>query len=132
MVRLPKNPEREAALAEYQKASRAVPNPTPAERKALQAQRRDIDKRFPAPRATFEDFMAHLLHALKVVGVDHVGVGIDFDGGGGVTGLDDAADYPRITERLLKEGYTPTDLQKIWSGNVLRVLRAAESAAQAK
>jgi membrane dipeptidase len=55
-----------------------------------------------------------------------------FDGGGGVTGLDDAADYARITEPLLKEGYTPEDLQKIWSGNVLRVLRAAESAAQTK
>ncbi len=43
---------------------------------------------FATPRATFEDFMAHLLHALKVAGVDHVGVGIDFDGGGGVTGLE--------------------------------------------
>ena len=60
-----------------------------------------------------------------------MGVGIDFDGGGGVTGLDDASDYPRITERLLKEGYTEADLQKIWSGNVLRVLRAAENGAQA-
>jgi membrane dipeptidase len=72
--------------------------------------------------------MAHLLHALKVAGVDHVGVGIDFDGGGGVTGLNDATDYPRITERLLKEGYTEADLAKIWSGNVLRLLRAAEAA----
>ncbi len=45
-------------------------------------------------------------------------------------GLNDATDYPRITERLLKEGYTEADLQKIWSGNVLRVLRAAESGAQ--
>ena len=132
MVSMPKNAEREAALAEYQKAQRANPNPTAAERKALTAQRRDVDKRFPAPRATFEDFMAHLLHALKVAGVDHVGVGIDFDGGGGVAGLDDAAAYPRVTERLLKEGYTEADLQKIWSGNVLRVLRAAENAAQAR
>ena len=127
MVPVTKSPERDAALAEYQKASRAVVSPTPAERKALTAQRREIDKRFATPRATFEDFMAHLTHALKVAGVDHVGIGIDFDGGGGVTGLDDATDYPRITERLLKEGYTEADLQKIWSGNVLRVLRAAEA-----
>ncbi|MEJ0038344.1 MAG: dipeptidase [Gammaproteobacteria bacterium] len=130
MVPLTKNAERDVAMAEYQKANRALANPTAAERKALTAQRRDIDKRFPAPRATFDDYMAHLLHALKVAGVDHVGVGIDFDGGGGVIGLDDATDYPRITERLLKEGYTEADLQKIWSGNVLRVLRAAESGAQ--
>jgi membrane dipeptidase len=126
MVPIAKNPERDAAIAEYQKASRAQANPTPAERMALVARRRDIDERFATPRATFEDFMEHLLHALKVVGVDHVGIGIDFDGGGGVTGLNDATDYPRITERLLKEGYTEADLQKIWSGNVLRVLRAAE------
>jgi membrane dipeptidase len=130
MVPLTKNAERDAAMAEYQKANRAAGNATPAERKDLTARRRDIDKRFPQSRATFEDFMAHLLHALKVAGVDHVGVGIDFDGGGGVTGLNDAADYPRITERLLKEGYTEADLQKIWSGNVLRLLRAAEAAAQ--
>jgi membrane dipeptidase len=126
MVPITKSPERDAALAAYQKASRALVNPTLAERKALVAQRRDIDRRFATPRATFEDYMAHLLHALKVAGVDHVGIGIDFDGGGGVTGLDDATDYPRITGRLLKEGYTEADLQKIWSGNVLRVLRAAE------
>ena len=42
--------------------------------------------------------------------------------------MNDASDYPRITERLLKEGYSPVDLQKIWSGNVLRLLRAAEAA----
>jgi membrane dipeptidase len=132
MVPITKTPERDAALAEYQKANRALVNPTLAERKTLAAQRREIDKRFATPRATFEDFMAHLLHALKVAGVDHVGIGIDFDGGGGVTGLDDATDYPRITERLLKEGYTEADLQKIWSGNVLRVLRAAEDGARSR
>lgn len=130
MVPVTKSAERDAAMAEYQKASRALASPTLAQRKALTAQRRDIDKRFAVPRATFEDYMKHLLHALKVAGVDHVGVGIDFDGGGGVTGLDDATDYPRITERLLKEGYTEADLRKIWSGNVLRVLRAAEEGAQ--
>jgi len=72
--------------------------------------------------ATFEQFIAHLLHVIEVAGIEHTGIGIDFDGGGGVSGLDDAADYPRITERLLKEGYTRQDLQKIWSGNLLRIL----------
>jgi membrane dipeptidase len=129
MVPLQRSAERDQALAEWRRASQALPNPTPAERKALAEKRRDVDRRFPVPRATFEDFMKHLLHALKVAGVDHVGIGIDFDGGGGVEGLEDAADYPRITERLLKEGYKPEDLQKIWSGNVLRLLRAAEVAA---
>ena len=132
MVAPVKNPARDEAMAEYQKASRAIQNPTGAERKVFAQKRADIDKRFPAPRATFDDFMKHVLHALQVAGVEHVGIGIDFDGGGGVTGFNDASDYPRITERLLKEGYSPEDLQKIWSGNVLRVMRAAEAAAQAR
>ena len=73
--------------------------------------------------------MAHLLHALRVAGVDHVGIGIDFDGGGGVAGLEDAADYPRITAALLEAGYAKDDLAKIWGGNTLRVLMAAQAAA---
>ncbi len=61
--------------------------------------------------------------------MEHVGIGIDFDGGGGVTGLDQASDYPKITARLLQLGYTREDLAKIWSGNALRVLRAAQAGA---
>jgi membrane dipeptidase len=94
-----------------------------AQAKALAA----IDAQYPVPRATFDDFIAHLLHAVRVAGIDHVGIGIDFDGGGGVTGLDDATDYPRITARLLREGYTREDLAKLWSGNALRVLGEAQS-----
>jgi membrane dipeptidase len=88
-----------------------------------------IDAKYPIPRATFEDFIAHLLHAVKIAGIDHVGIGIDFDGGGGVTGLDDATDYPRITARLLREGYSRDDLAKLWGGNALRVLGQAQAAA---
>ena len=72
--------------------------------------------------------MAHMLHALKLVGPEHVGVGADWDGGGGVTGMEDCASNWKITARLLKEGYREDDLQKIWGGNALRVLKAAEDA----
>ena len=85
-----------------------------------------LNAQFPEPRATFEDYMNHMLHALKMVGVEHVGVGADWDGGGGVTGMEDCASNWKITARLLKEGYHEADLEKIWSGNVLRVLKAAE------
>ena len=74
--------------------------------------------------------MANLLHALKVAGVDHVGIGLDWDGGGGVVGLEDIADLPKITRALLAAGYSETDIAKIWSGNVLRVLAAAEAEAE--
>jgi membrane dipeptidase len=91
-------------------------------------ERRDIDGAYPAPRATLDDFMRHVFHALQVVGPDHVGIGADWDGGGGVVGLEDVGEIPRITERLLAAGYSEDDLAKIWSGNVLRILRAVEAA----
>ena len=61
--------------------------------------------------------------------IDHVGIGLDWDGGGGVTGLEDIADLPKITKALLAAGYTEADVAKVWSGNVLRVLAAAEAEA---
>jgi membrane dipeptidase len=128
LVATPRNPERDAAMAALQKEAGPARNLAPAARKALNAKRRAIEAKYPVPRATFDVYMANLLHALKVAGVDHVGIGLDLDGGGGVSGLDDVADDWRISARLLREGYSPADLQKIWSGNALRVLRAAEAA----
>jgi membrane dipeptidase len=60
------------------------------------------------------------------MGVDHVGIGADWDGGGGVRGMEDITALPKITARLRKEGFKDSDIEKIWSGNVLRVLKAAE------
>lgn len=86
-----------------------------------------LNKAYPAPQADFEDYMKQILYAIKVIGVDHVGLGgADWDGGGGLSGYRDITFMPKVTERLLKEGYSEADLQKMWSGNVLRVLKAAE------
>ncbi len=101
------------------------------ELRAYAAERNAIEAHYPVPRASFDDFMAQMLHALDVVGPDHVGIGLDWDGGGGVTGMEDVASIARITERLLVEGTSRDDLAKIWSGNVLRLLRAAEAEAEA-
>ncbi|GIL37954.1 dipeptidase [Roseiterribacter gracilis] len=79
------------------------------------------------PSGTFEQFMASLLHAIKVAGVDHVGIGADWDGGGGVKGMSDVSMLPKITAALQKAGYSAQDIEKIWSGNVLRVLREVEA-----
>ncbi|MBO9707183.1 MAG: dipeptidase [Caulobacter sp.] len=128
LIETPKNPEREAAMAALMAKVGARNKMTEAQRAAFLAERNAIDAKYPVPKATFEDFMNHLNHALKVAGVDHVGIGLDFDGGGGVTGLNDASDYWKISQRLLAEGYSREDLAKIWGGNVLRLLRAAEAA----
>lgn len=87
-----------------------------------------IDKAYPKSVASFDDYMAHFLHALRIVGPNNVGVGADWDGGGGVTGLADISMIATITERLLRAGYDEQALSSIWSGNLLRVLELADRA----
>jgi membrane dipeptidase len=127
MVPTPRIPEREAALKDLGKSlGVSGQDMTDAQRKAFTEGRKSIDARWPVPRANIDDFMKHMLHALAVVGPDHVGVSGDFDGGGGIDGLNDVSDYPEITRRLLAAGYSPADINKIWGGNALRVLKTTE------
>ncbi|WP_130752209.1 dipeptidase [Sphingobium xenophagum] len=122
------NPERQKAMGALFASLREGGAITAEKRAELLARRQEIDRLYPeTDRATFDDFMTHMLHALKVVGPDHVGIGADWDGGGGVVGMEDVVDLPKITDALLKAGYSEADVQKIWSGNVLRVLAAAEA-----
>ncbi len=119
------SPERLAAL----KALGPAPDSetaTEAEIVAFAKRRAEVDAKFPPVRASFEDFMASLTHTLKVVGPEHVGIGADWDGGGGVIGFEDVADLPKVTARLKAAGYTDADVAAIWSGNVLRVVRQAQ------
>jgi len=123
LTALPETPEREAALAKLQQRFGQL---TPENSTGFFAALREINARHPQPQADFEDFIDHLLYALKLLGPNHVGIGADWDGGGGTAGLEDVAALPRITERLLAEGYDEDDIAAIWSGNLLRVLRQAE------
>jgi len=127
LTELPSNPERQAAMGELFAEMRATPDMSESRRAELTQRRREIDARFPPALATFEDYMDHFLHVLQLIGPDHVGVGADWDGGGGVSGMRDIAAFPRITERLLAEGYTEDDLAKIWGGNVTRLLATAQA-----
>jgi hypothetical protein len=81
--------------------------------------------------ATLDDAVAHMLHMIKVAGVDHIGIGTDFDGDGGVPGLASASELINLTRRLQAEGFTDHDLEKLWGGNFLRVMTQAQAAAQA-
>lgn len=80
------------------------------------------------PRPPFKSLIDHIDHIAKVAGVDHVGLGSDFDGVSGATpkGIDSAADLPKITQALLDRGYSADDIRKILGGNILRVFREAE------
>ncbi|PTS90639.1 dipeptidase [Caulobacter sp. HMWF009] len=122
------SPERKAALD-------ALPRPprdeaTQADVVAWMAKRAAVDKQFPMPRANFETYMASMLHTLKIAGPKGVCVGADWDGGGGVEGLEDVADLPKITARLKAEGYSDADIEAIWSGNVLRLIGQAQAYAR--
>lgn len=90
-----------------------------------------LDARYPVRRATLDDFFAHLEHVLALIGPEHVGIGMDWDGGGGVEGLADVADLPKITAWLLRKGYSEAQIAAIWSGNVLRVMQQAQDHAAA-
>lgn len=129
VAHLPPSPERNAALRDLFARFPPRGSPTPAQAAELLAARVELERKFPRPLAPFEAFFAHVLHVLKLVGADHVGISGDFDGGGGVEGFDGVADAPRITAALVAAGYGEADLAKIWGGNALRVLRAAEAAA---
>jgi membrane dipeptidase len=85
------------------------------------------------PRPPLSSLIAHIDHIAKVAGVDHVGLGSDFDGVSGATpqGIDSAADLPRITQALLDRGYSAQDIHKILGGNLMRVFRQVEQVSRA-
>ena len=88
------------------------------------------DKANPGPKATLSQVADHIDHVRKVAGIDHVGIGADFDGmDSQPEGLDDVSKYPALLAELLKRGYSDEDVQKIAGRNVLRVMRGAEAVA---
>ncbi len=102
---------------------------TPEVRAAADEAYLAVGRAHPNPRATVDDFIRHLEHAVEIAGIDHVGIGCDFDGGGGVDGLKDTSAYPNLTCTLQARGWTEADLRKLWGENTLRVFRASEKVA---
>ena len=89
----------------------------------------DMNEKFPKTLATVSDVVDHIDHIVNVVGIDHVGVGTDFDGGGGVQGCNDVSEMKNITKELLERGYSEKEVEKIWGGNFIRVFRQVEKIA---
>jgi membrane dipeptidase len=91
----------------------------------------EIDVRFPpAGRANVKDFVNHIDYAVKLIGIDHVGISSDFDGGGGIDGWNSAAEAFNVTLELVRRGYTEEQIGKLWSGNLLRVWGQVEQVSQ--
>lgn len=118
-------PAKRAAIDSLRRAigttgGRAALSSLSAEQRAAYQRGLDaIEAKWPGP--TVADFVDHIDHAVKVAGLDHVGISSDFDGGGGITGWRDAAETINVTVELLRRGYTEEQIRKLWSGNTLRV-----------
>lgn len=77
--------------------------------------------------ATVDDAVRHIVHMVNIAGIDHVGIGTDFDGDGGIIGCSDASEVINLTRRLIAEGFSETDIEKLWGGNFLRVMRMVQN-----
>ena len=95
---------------------------------AMEAERIDHEAMMNGdlPKVTWDQIIEHIDHAVKIAGVDHVGLGSDFDGATMPLGMEDASKLPKITDALLKKGYSEADIEKILGGNLLRVMEAVE------
>jgi membrane dipeptidase len=134
----PPTPERAAALAAL-RAEFGLPaegrggfrSLTPEQRTALRERMRELDRQYPPPpRATLADFVDHIDYAVRLIGIDHVGIASDFDGGGGVAGWSDASETFNVTLDLVRRGYTEEQIAKLWSGNLLRVMDEVQAVAR--
>jgi membrane dipeptidase len=104
---------------------------SPDRRTQYRERQHAIAERYPqAAGATVKDFVDHIDHAVRLMGVDHVGISSDFDGGGGLDGFNCALEAINVTAELLRRGYTEEQIGKIWSGNLLRVMGEVEQTAR--
>lgn len=123
--KMPPNPARDSAFAVFWKNNPNSDQLTDKERENLWDEWRRLDQLFPKNLANITDVGDQIDHIVKVAGIDHVGIGTDFDGGGGVIGCMHAGEMINITIELLKRGYSEKEIEKIWSRNLFRVMNAS-------
>lgn len=142
---VPDSPERQQAVAQLRSefglpaaaggggggGGAALAALSPERREEFQRRMQELIQKYPgAARATVQDFVDHIDYAVKLIGLDHVGISSDFDGGGGVEGWSNASETFNVTLELVRRGYTEEQIAKLWSGNLLRVMAEVERAAK--
>lgn len=121
------DPARSAAMRELR--AKYAGELTAAQQEERTKAMEEFNRKFPEDPADLALVMDHIDHIVKLVGVDHVGIGPDFDGGGGVTNMFDVSEAGNVTYELVKRGYSEEDIEKIWSGNFFRVMKEAQAVA---
>jgi membrane dipeptidase len=124
------NPAKDSARQALEVKYHHFENLTDDENRKAWHEEDSIDQKYPDKPATVADIVDQIDHVVKVAGIDHIGIGTDFDGGGGVDGCSDASQMPNITIELVKRGYTEREIRKIWGGNLMRVMNEVDSYAQ--
>ncbi len=123
------NPEMDAKLEEIRKKYGEYGMLPDSLKKVVRKEYNGIREKYEK-LATVKDIVDHIDHVVQVIGIDYVGIGSDFDGGGGVEGCKTVAEMKNITIELLRRGYTRSDIKKIWGGNFMRVFRKVEEVAR--
>ena len=136
-VKPPESPERVAAVAALRKefglegGGRGAGGVPEARRTEFRVRMAALDEQYPPPpMATVRDFVDHIDYLVKKIGIDHVGISSDFDGGGGVKGWSGADETFNVTLELVRRGYSEGQIGKIWSGNLLRVMDEVQKVAR--
>jgi membrane dipeptidase len=125
------NPQGRGAGVGRGRGNAAIDALSPERRAEYDKRLAEIDAKLPpAGRANVKDFVNHIDYAVKLIGLDHVGISSDFDGGGGIDGWNSAAEAFNVTLELVQRGYSEKEIGKLWSGNLLRVWGEVEKAAQ--
>ena len=120
-----------ASLSQRARAQAALKAMPAAQRAEYEEQVGEIDKQLPGdPPATVKDFVDHIDYVVKLLGIDYVGISSDFDGGGGIVGWNDASETLNVTLELVRCGYTETQIEKLWGGNLLRVMDEVQQVAR--
>jgi len=124
------NPKRDSVMAIVSKKYNDFQGLTDDQSREAHKEYREAGKKFPNKLATIQDMVNHIDHIVKVIGIDYVGIGTDFDGGGDLSGCRDVSMMGNVTLELVKRGYSEKDIRKIWSGNFMRVFREVQKSAK--
>jgi membrane dipeptidase len=124
------NVKRDSALAAFRSNMKSVSEMNVDERNDYREKINQINKKYPDPSANVVHVVDHIDHIVKIAGIDHVGIGCDFDGGGGIDGVFDVSEIKNITVELVRRGYNETQIEKIWGGNLLRVFEEVQAYAE--
>ncbi len=123
------NPKRDSAMAIVRKKYNDFEGLTDEQSKLAWKEYRETGKKFPNKLATVQDMVDHIDYIVKLIGIDYVGIGTDFDGGGDLSGCRDVSQMENVTLELVRRGYSEKEIEKIWGGNFMRVFRKVQQSA---